>query len=329
MATLRRIYKSSPRLRRAIRRRKDAGTYWLARLALWLPTNLSLPRALALSDRIGDLCYLTLRRTRQLALEHIEVALGDEIPAAARERLVRASFRNLARCFCELAKFADIRRQLDDYIEFDGWPRIEEVLGLGGGVAITGHIGNWELLGAYCGLKGVPVGAVARRINDPRLNSILVGFRASNGVETILRESPHASRQMLRILKNNGLLALVIDQDTHAPSVSVPFFGRLARTPAAAAVLAVRRNLPTLPVFAQRRPEGGHRLTCLPPLYPSHSGDRRRDILELTHRFSRVLEERIRQNPAEWVWWHRRWRRAPVPRLDLDDRIQYPDSVLS
>jgi len=329
MNPLRRLYKRSHGLRRFIRRRKDAVTYHAARFALWLPRLVSLPRALALADRIGDLAYAALPKTRQRALDHLAIAFGDTLPLATRERIVRAALRNAARCFVELAKFDDIQPRFDDYVSVEGMEHMEAAQALGrGGIVFTGHIGNWELLGAYFSRKGFSIAAVARRINDSRLNQLLVDFRARNGMRTILRESPMSSREILRILNERGFLALIIDQDIYAPSVSVPFFGRLARTPAAAASLAVRRDLPIVPVFAQRRPEGGHRFTAMEPIFPPKSGDRRRDILELTHQFSRILEDRIRQNPAEWVWWHKRWRRPPVPRLDLDAEIQYPNAVL-
>ena len=330
--SLRSLYRRSPRLRRVIRRRKQAFTYWLARFALWVPNRVSLERSLALADRAGDLAYVALRRTRQLSLEHIEIALGPSVPRAAREQIVRAALRNLARCFCEVAKIEEIRPRLAEYVEVEGWEHLQEVMAEGrGGIAVTGHIGNWELLAAYCASRGVPVGAVARRIAEPRLNHLVVDFRARSGVETVLRESPTASRQILRILNSGGILALLIDQDTRAPSVSVPFFGRMARTPAAAAALAVRRVLPILPIFMQRRAEGGHRLTILPPIRPVGGADRRQEVLQLTGVLNKVLEDRIRKNPAEWVWWHRRWRRPPIPRLDLDREIQYSssNSVLS
>lgn len=324
---LHRLYKSSPRLRRWVRRRKGQAVYWMARFALAAPRPLRLDTALAVADRIGDLAYLLLRRTRRLALEHIALALGDTYSPHAREEIIRASFRNIARCFCELAKFEEIRARLDAYVEVEGWQYVEEVVAGGrGAIAVTGHVGNWELLAAYFGNKGLPVGAIARRMSDPQLNDLLVEFRARNGVETIVREGPSAGRQILRVLKEKGMLAMLIDQDTRAPSLSVPFFGRLARTPVAAAVLAVRRNLPAVPVFARRRPGGGHRLTVLPPIYPPDSGNRDRDILQLTCAFSKILEDRIRHNPAEWVWWHRRWRRPPVPQLDLDREISYSSS---
>jgi KDO2-lipid IV(A) lauroyltransferase len=263
------------------------------------------------------------RRDVRLAHEHLTVAFGDSLTPAARDRIVRACFRNIARCFVEVAKFDTIRAQLDAYIDVDGFDHVRDALAAGRGVVVvTGHIGNWELLAAYFALKGTPVAAIARRIYNPPLNDLIVNFRHANGVQTILRESPSASREILGVLRNKGILAMLIDQDTKAPSVSVPLFGRPARTPAAAAALALRRNLPVLAVFAQRRPGGGHRLTVLPPLPVVATGDRRRDIVSLTRQFNEVLEARIRANPVEWVWWHRRWRRGPAPRLDLDAETQ-------
>lgn len=329
MSPLRRLYKRSHRLRRFIRRRKDAFAYHAARVALWVPRQMSLARALRLADRVGDLAFALLTETRQRALAHLEMAFGDALSPSERAQVARASLRNAARCFVEVAKIDTIRPQIDSYCSVEGLEHLEAVQALGrGAIVITGHIGNWELLAGYFALRGLPISAIARRINDPRLNQLLVDFRASNGVRSILRESASSSREILKILNARGVLALIIDQDMPAPSVSVPFFGRPARTPAAAAALSLRRNLPVVPVFAQRRPEGGQRFIIMPPIMPSPSGDRRRDIIDLTRRFSDTIEERIRMNPAEWVWWHKRWRRAPVPKLDLDAEIPYSNNVL-
>jgi len=314
----RRLSRNSHRLRRRRRAWKNAAIFALVRSALWLLDRLSLEQALRLGDRIGDVMYVTFRGTRQLACEHLQLAFGDSLSVPARERIIRASFRNILRCACEVAKFDAICERLDDYVVADGWEHVEAVLAEGrGGIVITGHIGNWEILGAYCARRGVPVAAIARRVHNARINDLIVRFRERHGVRTILQENPRSSREIREVLRARGLLAMVIDQDMRAPSVSVPFFGRMGRTPAAAAALAVRRHLPVLPAFAQRQPGGGHRLTFLPAIRVEGSGDRRRDILDLTRRFTEILEARIRMNPAERVWWHR-WRRSPDPQLDLD-----------
>jgi len=325
---VRAYYRRFRRLRRAVRRGKNAGLSSLVKSALYLVRKMSLEKALRRADRLGDIAYFVASGTRRLALEHVRSALGEELSATAYERVIRASFRNVARCFVEVAKFDEIRPRLDDYVQIEGWEHVETVLAEGrGAIAITGHIGNWELLAAFFGLRGVPVAAVARRIDPPGLNSAIVDFRRSNGVQTILRESPRASREILGILRANGILAMLIDQDTRAPSVSVPFFGRMARTPAAAASLAIRRQLPVLAVFAQRRGTDGHRLTVLPPIRLESTGDRRQDIAALTRRFNQILEDRIRRNPAEWVWWHRRWRHGPIARLDLDSEPRSANTI--
>jgi len=330
MSPLRRLYKRSPRLRRFIRRRKDAVTYHAARFALWLPRQIALERALWLADRFGDLAYRFSSETRRLSLAHLDIAFGDQLSAAEKADIARAALRNAARCFVELTHIDDIRAHFDDYVSIEGWEHVEDLLEKGRSViVITGHIGNWELLAAYVAGRGVPLAAIARRINDPRLNQLLVDFRARNGVRTILRESPDSGRDILKTLRGRCALALVIDQDIQAPSVSVPFFGRLARTPVAAAALAVRRNTVAVPVFARRRPEGGQHFTIMAPIAPPATGDRRLDVLELTRQFNQILEQRIRDNPREWVWWHQRWRRRPVPKLDLDYDIHYPNHVLN
>ncbi len=306
-----------------VRQRKDAVTYHLARFALWLPRQAPLPTALAAADRFGDLLYVALAGQRRLALAHLEMAFDGELSGTEREGIAKASFRNAARCFVELAKFDDIAAQFDDYASVEGWEHWEAVQAQGsGGIVVTGHIGNWELLAAYFARRGLPIAAMARRINDPRLNKMMIDFRAASGIQTIIRESPSSGRDMLRVLRQRGILAFLMDQDMITPSVSVPFFGRPARTPVAPAVLAIRRNLPVAPCFAARRPNGGQRLIITPPIFPPNTGDRLADIVELTRRFNAALEERIRQNPAEWAWWTRRWRRPPVPRLDLDAEIQ-------
>jgi KDO2-lipid IV(A) lauroyltransferase len=286
---------------------------------------LSLERALQVGEKTGALLYRLLRGSRRLALEHLRLAFGDQLSPTAREHLARASFINIARSFCEVAKIDDIRARRQEYFEVEGWEGAEWALaGETGAVVVTGHIGNWELLGAYFAWRGLKVAAIARRIYVPQLNRLLVGFRSRQGVETILRESPQSTRQILRALKAKALLAMLIDQDTHAPSISVPFFGRMARTPAAAAALAVRRELPAVAMFIQRRPQGGHRITIDPPIVIERSGDLQADIRGLTRKFNEALERQIRRNPAEWVWWHRRWRRAPLAQLDLDGALPHP-----
>jgi len=292
------------RLRRRVRWGKKAVRYGAVRSTVRVLGSLSLESALVLADRVGDFAFVAFPKTRRLALEHIEIILGDSPSVAACRRIARAAFRNMARCFCEVAKFDVIRERLDEYVEVQGWEHLEAVLETGrGGIAITGLVGNWELIAAYCALKGIPVGVIARRTYETRLNQLVVDFRHGNGVKTIFTEGPSSSREMEKVLSEGGVLVLLLEpQAEGGPPTSVPVFGRMARTPSAAAALAVRRELPVLPVVTQRRPDRGHRLTFFPPIQANKTGDRRRDAATLARRFNEHLESAIRRNPVESVW---------------------------
>lgn len=175
-------------------------------------------------------------------------------------------------------------------------------------MACTGHIGNWELLAAYFGLKGVPLTVIGRRLGNPLLNRMVVEARQRSNVSTITRNSRSAPREILRVLRSGRILAVLIDQDTRGPSVFVPFFGGPASTPSGPAMLALRLGVPVLVTFIERRPEGGHLVTLgrLPGAVLADA-----DVHSLTAAISERIEEQVKTHPTEWVWWHRRWRRQP------------------
>ncbi len=319
---LRKLYKRSPWLRRRAHRIKDAGTYRLAAASVALASRYPLERALVAADHLGDAAFHTLHRTRSRAVANLDRVFGNDLSPADRQEIVRLSLRGFARSFCEIVKMNEIRPVLGTYATLNGWKEIEPLIDRGT-VTCSAHLGNWEILASYMSqIEGREVAAVARRLDEPRLNQMLVDLRTSNGVESILRDSPSAGRQMLKVLKNpRGMLAMLIDQDTKVSSITVPFLGFPARTPVAPAALAVRRDLPVLVAYALRRPEGGLTLEMKGPLSADKSLERDAAVRDLTERINDVLSQAIRENPTQWPWWHQRWRRGPQPRLDPDAPI--------
>src|SRR5262249_13548252 len=116
-------------------------------------------------------------------------------------------------------------------------------------------------------------------------------------------------------LRRNRVVALLVDQDTgRGAGVFVPFFGRLARTPPGAALLALRSHTPVVTAFIERRAEGGHLIRIR--RLPTDGRRGRGEVVALTAEFTAAIEAQIRRAPAEWVWWHERWRRQPDGPLD-------------
>ncbi len=269
---------------------------------------LPMPAALAVGRGLGTAAHALLATPRRLAVAHMGLAFPG-LDLATRRRLVRATFRHAGQAFAELSLFETILRR-PDYIRLEGVEALDTALARGrGAIAVTGHVGNWELLAAWAAAIGYPITVVVRRVNDLRFHSLIVRFRAAAGVEVLVRDDPRFVAAVGDALRRNRVVAMLIDQDTRGAGVFVPFFGRPAHTPPGAALLALRARVPVVTAFIERRPEGGHLVRVSP--VPAELPRGREGVRELTARLTAAIEAQIRRSPAEWVWWHERWRKQP------------------
>ena len=279
----------------------------------WIP----LGWALAVCALGGRAAFALLRSERRKALAHLRIAFPEK-DEAWRVEVGRRSFMNLARMGAELLHLAEILEglggtgRLAGYVTIEGEEHLAAEHARGrGGLFISGHCGAWELLAAYIVHLGYTVNVIVRGLFDPGFDRLLNENRERFGVRPIAREGGSAAMEVLRALRRNEFVAILMDQDTKVRGVFVPFFGRLAHTPSGAAHFACRAGVDVLPGFVHRRPEGGHAIVIHPPAPRPRSGDREADVLEYTAALTRYIEEQIRRYPDEWVWMHRRWKKQP------------------
>src|SRR5512138_2236273 len=295
------------RIKRAIRSA-------LIRAVIRLLGLLPLGPALALGGAAGALAHRLARKTRALALLHLELAFPEKT-SEERERIVREMFVHLGRSTLELASIRWYDRRLDSYVELAPPDLLREVMARGRGmVFVTGHIGSWELLARRIARAGVPNAVVAKASWDRKIDELAERFRAEGGVTTLWRESPDTGRAIIRTFRAGKALGLLIDQDTSVQGVFVPFFGRLAFTPRAAADFAVRFGAPVVVGTVHRvgpRAADGHVLEVREIPFSSDPPDREAEVVRLTAACTAALEDAIRRHPAEWVWMHERWRTRP------------------
>ncbi len=152
---------------------------------------------------------------------------------------------------------------------------------------------------------------IAAPIEPEQVNDMIVGLRARMGVRTILRGRPGASRELIRIFKENRVLGILIDQDTDVESAFVDFMGRPAWTPTGADSMAIKFGAPVIFGTIERGSDNRHTITIEGPLELVRTGNDEKDIVSNTAMFTKKIEDRIAQNPEQWVWMHRRWRRQP------------------
>ncbi len=278
-------------------------------IAIFISAFLPWRWSVRLGSFTGVTAYLFLSRERQKTLRHLQLALGNRLSPGKLRRTARACFAHLGTGFFELLCLSRLTPDaLNRIVEIQGEENLQKALGQGRGVIyIGGHIGNWELMAAAMAQKGYPIKVVAAPIYDPRLNRLMVQYRARFGVETIQRGSAQAARQILAGPRKGDILAFLIDQDTEVEGIHVDFFGRKAHTPTGAASLAIHTGAPVLMGYTHRLDNGRHRIVIHEPLTVLRTGQREQDIRVNTAVFKKHLEDFILRRPEQWVWMHRRW----------------------
>jgi KDO2-lipid IV(A) lauroyltransferase len=281
---------------------------WSIRLMLLLSRLLPYGIGIRLGGCIGRLCYYLLSRERTRAQEHLRLAFPDR-PRAWIKGVARDSFIHLGKSLLEMMLISADR--LPAIARFDGVENLEKAVQQGRGVIyMTGHIGNWELSGGVIASR-FPLSVVAAPLEPEPLNDLVVGLRNRIGIRIILRGRPGASRELIRVFKENRILGLLIDQDTDVDGTFVDFMGRPAWTPTAAAAMALKFNAPVIFGFAHRDKQNRHTVTIEGPLDLVRTGNETQDIIANTAMFTRKIEEQILKDPGQWVWMHRRWRKQP------------------
>lgn len=285
--------------------------YYAMRATIGGLRALSWEAACKFGESLGSLGYRPLGIRKRVVERQIAAAFPNLSPEAVAT-LSRESYRHLGRSFIETALLdslgADGLQKLVETVE--GWEEIDDVMARGkGAVLVTGHIGNWELAGAYVAARGVPLDAIVRGMANPLFDAYLNHTREAIGM-TIVHDS-EAVRRTPRSLRAGRAVAFVADQGVMGlASTFVPFFGRPAKTPRGAAVFALRFNVPVVFVVALRQPNGRYRIV-VERIEAPQSGDRDQDVDAIVARFTQHLEKWVRAVPAQYFWQHRRWRRQP------------------
>jgi KDO2-lipid IV(A) lauroyltransferase len=262
-----------------------------------------------LANLYGYLLYaLTLRRQR-LADANLAATFGDRLSPSERRRIRLAVTQNMCKVFVELFKASTFtREQIRDLVPAEGLEALHNALARGNGAMIvTGHFGNWELLGARLAAEGVDLAVVARDASDAGVASMINESRERLGMKVIEKRDLRAMNAHLRA---NGVLGILPDQHSRKGSILLDFLGRPAWTVRSPALIALRTGAPLIPAFCLRHPDDSLRVTVLPAIDTEGLGNRDEATMELTRRINAALEEQILTRPEQWLWLHNRWKPA-------------------
>lgn len=254
------------------------------------------------------LFYHASAKHRVIALHNLRSAFPekslDEIEAIAR-----GVYRHLALVMAELFEMPYITREnLHEWADVEGLEHLENAFAQGRGVlSVVAHFGNWELMTVAVPLFARPMQIVYRPLDSPVMDNLLGWIRTKHGNSLIPKGG--AGKQIIRLLSENNAIGILSDQNVSAAEgIFINFFGRPACTSVGTAVLALQSGAPVLPAFMPRMPDGRYKLLIMPPVEIAETGDYESDLVVTTQRFTKVVEDVVRQYPDQWFWIHQRWK---------------------
>jgi KDO2-lipid IV(A) lauroyltransferase len=284
--------------------------------------RLSFRHAGTIGERIGRLGFAPLGIRRDVVEKQLRSAFPEKHEGEI-QRIARACYGHLGRTSIETAVLPSYSREqiIDLFEEVNGWSIVEERMARGKGlIVITGHLGNWELGGAYLAARGLPIDAVARHMANPLFDHYLTTTRERIGMTVVHDDA--AVRRVPRSLRGGRAVAFLVDQGAVGlASTWVPFFGRYAKTPRGPAVFALRLGTPMVFGVALRQPSGRYQLT-FEPIDREETGDREADVDRIVADYTAALERWVRRAPEQYFWHHRRWKhQRPGTPPDLGDPL--------
>jgi len=241
-------------------------------------------------------------RAHRTALANLRHAF-PEADKAQIDRIASGMWENLGRIVMEYPSLPGTR--LASRMEVSG---AENAPKPGqGAFMLAGHIGNWELICPLVHGLGVNLAVVYRHANNPYVDKMLVGWRRSHS-NMLIPKGTRGGIHILSTLKKGGTIAMLVDQKTNN-GIRVPFFGRDAMTSPAIAEIALKYDVPIIPMRIVRTGGAHFKGIMYPAMAIERTGDHKQDVKNLMVKINALLESWIRENPEQWFWVHKRWPR--------------------
>jgi Kdo2-lipid IVA lauroyltransferase/acyltransferase len=262
---------------------------------------------------LGSLMYRFDRKHRQRALGNLRRSF-PEMGQRELEHLALRSHQDLVMLAVEIL-FTTRLIRLDtwaNYIELNNFRDVVSLLlrkdqGL---IMLTGHYGNWEILGYVMATFGFRTTSVARPLDNPYINEWVLGVRERQGQRIIDKKG--ATDEVIDVLKNKGTVAFIADQNAGKKGLFVDFFGRKASTYKSIGLIAMQFEVPVVIGYARRHGTKFHfKVGVQDVIYPQDWKDQPDPLRYITQRYTKALEDVVRAEPGQYLWVHRRWKTRP------------------
>ena len=265
------------------------------------------------ANGIGFLGYKLASKQRNIALDSLKTAFGNEKTKQEIEAIAKDCFVLMAKSGVELLYLMDRPELLRKRVHVKGIEILQKALAKGNGVIlVSAHFGNFPLLMAKLAQEGFKVSGIMRQMRDLRTEKIFLTKRQRLNIKTIYSQPRNTCVDTtIRSLRNNEVVFIPIDQNFGTAGVFVDFFGKKAATATGPVVLAQRTGASVIPCFIIRQKDDTHTLIFEPAIELEERGSAQETVTVNIQKLTSIIEGYIRRYPGEWGWIHKRWKSRP------------------
>ena len=253
--------------------------------------------------------YSIDKKHRHIANVNLDLAYGNTLSEQQKNKIIKATYLNLMLLLVDFIRNQGISKEAllkkvtfeNEHILLDILAKEQKI------ILVTAHYGNWELLPLSLAAKFGPLTGVGRKLDSDSMDKILSTNREQFDIEMLDKKG--AMKEMIKVLKNNRMLGLLVDQNTSAnEGILVDFFDKPVRHTPSAAILARRFGAIIVPAFITTEDHTHYTITFYKPIQTEKTEDKDKDILDSVQKQAKITEEVIRKKPEEWFWLHQRWK---------------------
>ena len=267
-----------------------------------------LPRKLTLffGRMLGSFFYYFIPLRKSIAMKNLEIAFPNW-NSNKKKSLLHSCYRHYGMVLADFFRLPKVMREKDKIIVHIPPESLELLKQSSGGIILSGHIGNWEYIGPSLGIHNIKCAGVAQIQRNSTSNQYFNELRRSENVKIIPVDG--GSKMMIQTIRDGNYLGLISDQNAGQRGTEAQFFNSPVSVPKGAAAFHLKTNTPILVGFCILSKDFTYHLSFEELDVERLSDNSNEAIVEINRRYSKLLEEIVREYPKQYFWFHRKWAR--------------------
>lgn len=265
-----------------------------------VPRNLTI----WLGKGLGVLIYVLIPLRKKVAIQNLNIAFPEKKQSEIMG-ILKSCYRHFGIVLMDVLRSPLLSlKNLDHFVHYDK-AQIELLKKSQRGIVVSAHLGNWEWLLPFLGLKGIPFTAVALTQKNRGAQKYFMESRQQTGSRIILKGAP--GRDMINIILNGGFLGLASDQNAGKRGIKSAFFEKEISIPKGAAVFQLKTGVPLFLCYCILNDTNKYDISIKQLDLSNLPESKEEKIVEIMQRISWDLERKVQQNPHQYFWFHRKW----------------------